>query len=204
MHKALPAVKCATIGAFMVTLCATYFLRGEVLTLNKIRFSSENVRAEENLREMKESYPLRMAEYEVQMKNYELQMEHYQEMLDLYRSDYDAYVRRLDDGYRPPQIPSKPQKPRSPDLSDQLAEINAAFRAQQYHYFDSIGGLNWVCCASALVLVGGLLFLIMFETGNQRVFYLAVLILSFVFMIGPSFHSIMSAIVGFLRAPMVY
>lgn len=54
------------------------------------------------------------------------------------------------------------------------------------------------------VLVGGLLFLIMFETGNQKFVYLAVLVLSFVFMIGPSFHSIMSAIVGFLEAPPVY
>lgn len=44
----------------------------------------------------------------------------------------------------------------------------------------------------------------MFETGNQRMLYLAVLILSFVFMIGPAFHSIMSAIVGFLQAPLLY
>jgi len=43
-----------------------------------------------------------------------------------------------------------------------------------------------------------------FDGGNQRAFYLAVLILSFVFMIGPSFHSIMSAIVGFLHAPPIY
>ncbi len=204
MNKALPAIKCVTVVAFMVTLSATYYLRGEVLKLNRIRFSSENVRAEENLREMKESYPVRVAEHEVQMKNYELQMEHYQEMLNLYRTDYQEYVRRLNDHYRPPQLPQKPQKPRSPELSDQLAQINAEFRAQQFHYFDSTSGLNWVCCVSALVLVGGLLFLIMFETGTQRAFYLAVLVLSFVFMIGPSFHSIMSAIVGFLHAPSVY
>jgi bacteriorhodopsin len=89
-------------------------------------------------------------------------------------------------------------------LSDQLAQINAEFRAQQFHYFDSTSALNWVCCASALVLVGGLLSLIMFDTGSVRAFYLAVLVLSFVFMIGPSFHSIMSAIVGFLHAPSVY
>ena len=92
----------------------------------------------------------------------------------------------------------------SPELSDKLGQINADFRAQQYHYFDSTSRLNWVCCASALILVGGLLFLIMFETGNQRMLYLAVLILSFVFMIGPAFHSIMSAIVGFLQAPLLY
>ena len=204
MKKTLVVVKCVTITAFMVTLCTTYYLRSEVLKLNKIRFSSENVRAEENLRDRKESYPVRMAEYEVQMKNYELQMEHYEEMLELYRTDYNEYVKRLKDHYKPPQLPHKPQKPKSPDLSDQLAKINAEFRAQQFHYFDSTSRLNWVCCASALVLVGGLLSLIMFEAGNQRILYLVVLVLSFVFMIGPSFHSIMSAIVGFLRAPPVY
>lgn len=204
MKKTLATVKCVTILAFMVTLFATYYLRSQVLELNKIRFSSENVKAEEHLREMKESYPDRMAEHEVKMENYKLQMGHYQEMLKLYRTDYDEYARRLKDSYRPPQVPQKPRKPKSPKLSDQLAGINASFRAQQFHYFDSTSKLNWVCCASALALVGGLLFLIMFETGNQRIFYLIVMVLSFVFMIGPSFHSIMSAIVGFLRAPSVY
>lgn len=204
MKRALPFIKCVTIVAFMVTLCATYYLRSEVLKLNRIQFSAENVRVNEDLREMKDSHPMRVAEYEIQTKNYELRMEHYQEMLNLYRTDYDQYVRRLKDEYQPPQLPRMPQKPKSPELSDQLAKINAEFRAQQFHYFDSTSALNWVCCASALVLVGGLLFLIMFETANQKVLYVIVLVLSFVFMIGPSFHSIMSAIVGFLHAPSVY
>jgi len=193
-----------TIAAFMTTLSATYYLRSEVLKLNTIRFSSENVRAEESLREMKESYPVRVAEYEVQTKNYELQMEHYREMLDLYRSNYAEYVKRLKDNYQPPHLPQKPQKTKSPELSDKLGQINADFRAQQYHYFESTSRMNWVCCASALILAGGLLFLIMFETGNQRILYLTVLVLSFVFMIGPAFQSIMSAIVGFLKAPSLY
>jgi hypothetical protein len=204
MKAALPIIKCITIVAFMATLSTTYYLRSEVLELNKIRFSAGNVRSEENLRELKKSYPIRMAEYEVQMKNYELQVEHYKEMLNLYRTDYEEYVRRLKDSYRPPQLPRKPKKPKSPELSDKLAQINADFRAQQYDYFDSTRRFNWVCSASALSLVGGLLFLIMFETGNQRTLYLVVLALSFVFMIGPSFHSIMSAIVGFLKAPPMY
>lgn len=204
MKTLIIIVKSITIVAFMVTLCATYYLRSEVLELNRIRFSSENVRAEQNLKEMEESHPVRIAEYKVQTKNYELQMEHYKEMLELYQTDYDEYVKRLKDDYRPPQIPRKPQKPRSPELSDELGKINAEFRTQQYHYFDSTSRLNWVCCISALLLVGGLLFLIMFETGSQKVLYLIVLLLSFVFMIGPSFQSIMSAIVGFLRAPPIY
>jgi hypothetical protein len=202
--KILTVVKGVTIVAFMVTLCATYYLRSEVLKLSTIRFSSENVQAEESLREMKESYPVRVTEHQVQTKNYDLQMEHYQEMLELYRSNYAEYVKRLKDHYQPPQLPQKPQKPKSPELSDQLGKINAEFRAQQYHYFDSSSRLNWVCCVSAMILTGGLLCLIMFESGNQRLIYLAVLLLSFIFMIGPAFHSIMSAIVGFLRAPALF
>ncbi len=113
-------------------------------------------------------------------------------------------MKRLKDEFAPPYLPQIPQRPRSPELSDQLARINADFRAQQYRYFDSTSRLNWVTCVSALALVAGLLFLIMFETGSQRLLYLVILIVSFVFMIGPSFHSIMSAIVGLLEAPSAY
>jgi hypothetical protein len=204
MKRSLIAVKFIAIAAFMVTLSTMYFVRSEVLDLSKIRYSSENVRADEQLRNLQESHPVRMMEYELQMKHYDLQMKHYHEMLELYRSDYDEYVKRIQDRYRPPQLPQQPQKPRSPEVGDQLATINAAFRAQQHRYFDVTSKLNWVSCVSALTLVGGLLLLIMFETGNQRAFYLIVLVLSFVFMIGPSFHSIMSAIVGLLRAPPIY
>ena len=204
MNRAITITKLLTIVAFMITLSATYYLRSEVLTLNKIRFSADNVRAEDNLREMTESYPVRLVEYDAQSKHYELRMDHHTRMLELYRTDYDEYVKRIKDKYAPPPLPRRPVKPQSPELSDQLGRINADFRAQQYHYFDSTSRLNWVTCASALILVGGLLFLAMFETGNQRLLYLVVLILSFVFMIGPSFHSIMSAIVGFLNAPPAY
>lgn len=204
MTKTITLVKFLTILAFAVTLSATYYLRSEVLTLNKIRFSAENIKAEEDLQSIKDSYPQRMAEYDVQLKNYELQKQHYEEMVKLYHTNYEEYARRLKDEYKPPQLPFHPQKPRAPERSEQLAQINADFRAQQYHYFDSTSRLNWVCCASALLLVSGLLFLIMFEIGGQRILYLVVLILSFVFMIGPSFHSILSAIVGFLKAPPIY
>ena len=64
--------------------------------------------------------------------------------------------------------------------------------------------LNLVSLFSALVLVLGLLFLLMFDKGKERILYLAVLALGFFFMIGPSFHSIMSAVVAFLQAPNPY
>ena len=204
MSKALVAAKYIAIASFAVTLFATYYLRSEVLELSKIRFSADQFRAEDSQRERQQSYPDRSAEYQAQTKHYEIQQEHYRTMLALYRSDYREYVKRIKDQYSPPGLPMKPQKPQSPELSDGLANINMQFKNQQYHYFDSASQLNWICCVSALVLVASLLFLMMFETGGQRILYLAVLILSFVFMIGPAFHTIISAIVGFLEAPRIF
>lgn len=37
--------------------------------------------------------------------------------------------------------------------------------------------------------------------GEQKFLYVIVMVVSFVFMIGPSFHSIMSAFAGLLRSP---
>jgi len=160
--------------------------------------------------------------YDVAQKNYEVQEKHYKKMLDLYLTDYDAYVKAIKDKYRPPQLPAeptppempqepappqmpvRPKPPRSPEYTQTLTEINADFRAQKHHYFEATSVLNWVAMAGALCLVGALVYLIMFDTANGRLIYFMTLVLSFVFLIGPSFHSIMSAIVGFLEAPGIY
>ncbi len=201
MEKYLNLAKWLSILGFLCLLCSTYLIRSEVLELNEIRFSSESLKSDEAMRELKENHPLRVQEYEVQKKNHDLKMEHYQEMLDLYQSDYDEYVRRIKDKYNPPHLPSKPQPPRPPEVGQKLAETTLAFRKQQHKYFKMTKQLNFVSLFSALLLVGGLLFLLMFDKGKERILYLAVLALSFFFMIGPSFHSILSAIVGFLQAP---
>ncbi len=201
MNRNIAIAKYMTIAAFLVLLFATYYLRSQVLELNTIRFSSENIRADESIKDLKESYPLRTSEHEMKMKHYDIQMTHYTSMLELFNTNYDEFVKRKKDHFSPPRLPRKPQKPKSPELSDKLAGINADFRGQQFHYFNMTSKLNWVACAAALTLVGGLLYLLMFDLEGKRIFYLVVLVLSFVFMIGPSFHSIMSAIVGFLRPP---
>ena len=204
MEKYLNLAKGLSILGFLCLLSSTYLLRSEVLELNEIRFSSESLKSDEAMRELKENHPLRVQEYEVQKKNHDLNMEHYQEMLDLYQSDYDEYVRRIKDKYNPPHLPLKPQPPRPPEVGQKLAETTLAFRKQQHEYFKMTKQLNLVSLFSALLLVGGLLFLLMFDKGKERILYLAVLALSFFFMIGPSFHSILSAIVGFLQAPNPY
>ena len=107
-------------------------------------------------------------------------MAHLTEMLELFKTNYDEYVKRRKDEYAPPRMPSKPPRPRSPELSDKLADINAEFRGQQYNYFNRTGKLNWVACVAALSLVGSLLYLLMFDIEGKRIYYIAVLVLSFV------------------------
>jgi len=201
VKKDIAIAKYTTIAAFLVLLFSTYYLRAQVLKLNTIRLSSENIRTEEVRREAEESLPLRQKEYELRMAHYETEQKHYEDMLDLYRTDYEEYVKRTKDKFAPPRMPQKPTKPISPELSDKLVEVGAKFRDQQYHYFSSTSKLNWIACIAALSLVGGLLYLLMFDVEGKRIFYIIILVLSFVFMIGPSFHSIMSAVAGFLQAP---
>ena len=197
----LTPAKLITIAGFVVLLSTTYYLRTEVLTLNKIRLSSDEARAEYQLEQFKENFPREEKRYKVATGNYELQMEHYEEMLNLYLTNTEEYMRRVERGYRPPQMPSRPTPPEPPQYKQKLAEINVEFRARKHHYFEVTSVLNWVAMVAALSLVAGLLYLTLFDTANGRIGYIIVLSLSFIFLIGPSFHSIISAIVGFLKAP---
>ena len=163
--------------------------------------SSQNVMAEEAEKNLNESLPERTKEYQNSLKQYEIQKKHYDEMLDLYESDYEEYVKRIKDKFVPPSMPRSPAKPVSPELSDEMQKIAIEFRKKQSHYFESTSKLNWVSCVAALALVGGLLYLLLFDLEGKRLFYVVLLVLSFIFMIGPSFHSIMSALAGFLQAP---
>jgi len=199
--NSIKLAKFITIISFLVLLFSTYFLRSKVLELNTIRMSSQNVMAEEAEKNLSESLPDRTKEYQNSLKQYEIKKKHYDEMLDLYESDYEEYVKRIKDKFAPPSMPRSPAKPVSPELSDEMQKIAIEFRKKQSHYFESTSKLNWVSCVAALALVGGLLYLLLFDLEGKRLFYVVLLVLSFIFMIGPSFHSIMSALAGFLQAP---
>ena len=199
--NSIKLAKFITIISFLVLLFSTYFLRSKVLELNTIRMSSQNVMAEEAEKNLSESLPDRTKEYQNSLKQYEIKKKHYDEMLDLYESDYEEYVKRIKDKFVPPSMPRSPSKPVSPELSDEMQKIAIEFRKKQSHYFESTSRLNWVSCVAALALVGGLLYLLLFDLEGKRLFYVVLLVLSFIFMIGPSFHSIMSALAGFLQAP---
>ena len=202
-QRNLSIVKLCSVAGFLVLLSSTYYLRSEAVRLNEIRFRADDTVARYNLEQHTANHDQRVAEYAAHQKHFEIQQEYYREMLELFENDYDAYVQRLKDKYRPPNLPNQPQPPTDPEIEEQLYEINAEFRTQKYTYFKKLTVLNWIACAAALVLVGCLLLLLMFDT-NGRLFYLAVLVISFVFMIGPSFHSILSTVIGFLESPSVY
>ena len=199
--SSIKIAKFITIISFLVLLFSTYFLRSKVLELNTIRMSSQNVMAEETEKNLNDSLPQRTKEYENKLKQYEIQKKHYDEMLDLYQSDYEEYVKRIKDKFVPPRMPPNPVKPLSPEISDEMQKISIEFRKKQSHYFESTSKMNWVSCVAALTLVGGLLYLLLFDLQGKRLFYMVLLVLSFIFMIGPSFHSLMSALAGFLQAP---
>ena len=199
--SSIKLAKFITIISFLVLLFSTYFLRSKVLELNTIRMSSQNVMADETEKNLNNSLPQRTKEYENKLKQYEIQKKHYDEMLDLYQSDYEEYVKRIKDKFVPPRMPPNPVKPLSPEISDEMQKISIEFRKKQSHYFESTSKMNWVSCVAALTLVGGLLYLLLFDLQGKRLFYMVLLVLSFIFMIGPSFHSLMSALAGFLQAP---
>ena len=199
--SSIKLAKFITIISFLVLLFSTYFLRSKVLELNTIRMSSQNVMAEETEKNLNNSLPQRTKEYENKLKQYEIQKKHYDEMLDLYQSDYEEYVKRIKDKFVPPRMPPNPVKPLSPEISDEMQKISIEFRKKQSHYFESTSKMNWVSCVAALTLVGGLLYLLLFDLQGKRLFYMVLLVLSFIFMFGPSFHSLMSSLAGFLQAP---
>src|SRR3990172_4505015 len=202
--RCIGVAKVVAITSFLVLLSTTYYLRTEVLKLNEIRFSADEARAKYEMEELAKEHPRNIERYNVELKNYELQTKHYQEMLALYESDYESYAKRLKDEYQPPQLPYQPLPPKPPEYTRKLSEINAQFRTQKHHYFEATSSLNWVAWIAAVGLVGGLLWLVMFDTAGSRLVYFMTLVLSFVFIICPSFHSILSAIVGFLEAPSLY
>jgi len=201
MNSKRPIVgaKVLTMLAFLVLLSTTYMLRGEALTLSRIGFSTDKAKADLEHQRVLETYPDQVKRYEVAMKNYELQLKHYEEMLELYGRDYKSYVAKMQDKYAPPQLPQRPEPSPPAELEQRMAEIQVEFRQQKFHYFQMTTTLNWVSWMASLALVGGLLYLLMFDLEGQRVFYGVVLVVSFVFLIGPAWQTLLTGIVGILQ-----
>ena len=195
------AAKLLAMVGFLVLVVSTYYIRSEVLELSHKMFFADTIRAENELKQLRESYPERVKQHEAELKNYEMKTEYYRRMLDLYQNNYDEYVKQVKDDDKLPLVPDLPQKPTSPEVAEKLYEINSDFRNRKNQYFETASWLNWLACTAALMLVGSLVYLLMFDDNGQRWHYLAALGISFIFLIGPAFQSILTGIIGILQAP---
>ena len=146
----------------------------------------------------------RQKEYEIALKNYDLRLKHYEKLLALYERDFDAYIQLPQENLVVPQMPIKPAAPSAPEVTDQFRGIQSDFVLRRYRYFTVSEIGNWIACGAAILLVAGLLYLLLFDAQTNRFVYVASLLLSFVFLIGPSFHSLLTAVMGLLKGPSGY
>jgi len=201
VESRLNTAKICCLTGFLILLATTYWLRSEVLGLTRIRFSADERRVELERKQNRESFADRQKEYEIAQKNYDLQLKHYEKLMALYEQDFEAYTRLPRENLAVPQIPSHPVTPTSPEITDQFREIQIDFVLRRYRYFTVSEIGNWIACCAAVLLVGGLLYLLLFDAQTNRFVYVASLLLSFVFLIGPSFHSVLSVVIGLLKGP---
>jgi hypothetical protein len=201
LERRLGMAKCLAISGFLILLTTTYWIRSEALALSRIRFSADEKRVELEQKRSRDTFADRQRQHEVAVKNYDLSMKHYEKMLEVYDKDLAAYAALSEKHVQPPQLPWRPAPPTPPEVEDQFRQIQTEFVLRRFHYFAVTEKANWICCLAALSLVGGLLFLLMFDTNGNRLFYFLTLMLSFVFLIGPSFHTLISAFIGLLHGP---
>ncbi len=201
MSRLIVFAKLAALFGLVVLVSSTYFLRREVLDLAHLQFTAELAQAEHQLTQLHESHDDRVAHYEAELKNYELQKQHYDTMLELYRTDYFSYAQRLEDDFVPPSLPYAPVAPQAPEVAEELFAYNTEFRARKLQYFTSVRSLNVVSWIAAISLVGGLCILILFDEKGPRWLYFAALGMSFTFLIGPAFHSMLTGAVGLMPGP---
>ena len=60
------------------------------------------------------------------------------------------------------------------EVEEELYGSDAEFRTQKYRYFSKLGTPNQVAGGAAVVLVGSLFALLMFDEKGHRMFYLAI------------------------------
>lgn len=203
-ERRIVAAKLFAMSGFLVLLMVTYWLRSEVLALSRIHFSADEKKVELEQQRKRESFPDRQKQHEVGLKNYDMQLKHYDKMMAVYESNLEEYAILAKVQLQPPQLPNRPVAPTPPDVEDQFQSIQTEFAMRRYRYFAVSEYGNAIACCAALSLVGGLLYLLMFDLSSNRLFYFLTLVLSFVFLIGPSFQSVMSAIIGLMRGPHGY
>ena len=99
-NRSLAAAKLVSILGFLVLLGSTYFLRSEVLTLNSIRFSADEARAEYELQQRKKNYPYEVQRHEVAQKNYEAARRRDRQRYEEATKNYERDLARLKERYQ--------------------------------------------------------------------------------------------------------
>lgn len=195
-QRSLKIPKTIALVCFLILLVCTYTVRGKVIELNEVRLSSDHARAEAGMAQFLETYEARRASYDAQRAVYERDMRFFTEDLEGFL--YEQSERRMSGVMRTPQMPVLPQPP---EVTENLARINAEFRAARHEYFKMARWLNIVAGLASLGLVGSLVHLAMNDRETGRWVYLGILSVAFVFLIGPSFHTVLSSIVSATKPP---
>ncbi|MBX3353442.1 MAG: hypothetical protein KF684_10975 [Phycisphaeraceae bacterium] len=195
-QRSLKIPKTIALVCFLILVACTYTVRGKVIELNEVRLSSDHARAEAGMEAFLGSYEARRAAYDAERAVYERDMRLFNENLEEFLREQSE--RRMSGMSRAPQMPMPPQ---TPEVTSELARINAEFRAARHEYFKMARWLNLVAGLASLGLVGSLVYLAMTDRETGRWVYLGVLSVAFVFLIGPSFHTVLSSIVSALKPP---
>ncbi len=105
MTRAIAATKVTALVGFLTLLGSSYVLRSEVIALSTLHLQADAVRARNSVEQNRESHADRVAVFELEQSHYGVQLQHYRDMLALFEADYPAYVQRLEDEFRPPELP---------------------------------------------------------------------------------------------------
>jgi len=205
MNKAIAAAKLVLVLSTVGLLVISYGLRSRLLAMIWQSVSAQDIVATDQMRQYRESATDRETEYKARLAAFDAEMKVYLARIDLFVTDRDAYRRETQDGraLQAPMLPVKPRPPRSPAVQDQLAQANEVFRTEREAYFRIAPAMNILAACFAIGVVGSLLFLICFDPRNGRIGYILVLVLSFVFLIGPALYSLITASV-YRMPPPVY
>jgi hypothetical protein len=209
MHRFLVIPKITVVLSIVGLLATSYFLRWNVLTLINHSMAAAEIAADERAARFREGSQARSEAFAAELARYKLSMEKYLAALTATNKKVEqtpeeqrqAAYREQQQYQRETQVPPKPTLEQSPETRERIATISDQFRQDQVKFFTVATRLNWVVGVMVMLLVGSLLTLIMFDAGGPRVAYVAVLILSFVFFIGPALYSFLAAFAWRMEPP---
>lgn len=198
----LKAVRWITVSGFVILLFTVYILRAQVVEITAMKYRVEDESRKVSDRRYEENFELRKKDYELQKQAYQMRVAHYNKMVKRFQEDYDTY--RKERHPEAPIPPRLPEPPSNPEEQKKVRELTTEFIAHRFGFYTTLYILCFVNLLGAAMLVGGIVTLILFERPKGRLAWLGLLVLSFVFLIGPAFHTILSALVGWLKIAPAY